>query len=271
MPETTFMYPFDPTGLKASNRIEGELQVLSPPAWRDYHFVIPMLAPFFRDGFQIRHLDTNRDLIEGVDFLFTHRFWSASQAIMKPIHGSVLFLDKTLDGAVEMTYQTLGGEWTIDGAQVTQLLSQKQVNPRITTWEQVAAVPQQFPVIDHQWHLTDMVGMAEVRTELENLATAMETAGVPNSEFTVHQNNLSNPHQVTKDQIGLGSVVNIPPATRAQAINGTHEESVMTPRRTYQAFEAYIQSLVDRIDAFETTVNQRLDQLEADVQTLNGP
>lgn len=270
MSDTPYLYPFDPTGTKADNRIEGEQQVLSPPAWRDYHFFIPKLAPFFREGFTLYHPASNRFLVEGVDYLLTHRFYQASKAIMKPIYGSVLFFDKSLAGAVTLTYQTLGGNWTIDGVKINQILSQKQANPRITTWEQVAEVPEQFPVIDHEWDIQDMVGMSHVRDALEGLATTLEESGVSNSTLIAHINNTNNPHGTTKHHVDLGNVENYPPANRSQATGGTYDYAYMTPRRTRQAFEHFITDLLQEFETLETALWNRMRSLEDELDALRG-
>lgn len=268
MSDTPYLYPFDPTGTKADNRIEGEQQVLSPPAWRDYHFIIPKLAPFFREGFTLYHPASNRVLVEGVDYLLTHRFYQASKAIMKPIYGSVLFFDKSLAGAVTLTYQTLGGNWTIDGVKINQILSQKQANPRITTWEQVAEVPEQFPVIDHEWDIQDMVGMSHVRDALEDIAETLEDRGVDNSTLVSHINNTNNPHGTTKHHVDLGNVENYPVASANQATGGTFDYAYMTPRRTRQAFEYFIVNFIQEFETLETALWNRIHTLENEISTL---
>lgn len=239
MSEIAFEYPFDPTGLKASNQITGEKQVISAPPWRDYHFIIPKLTPFFRDSFLIRDLTNNRLLVEGVDYLFSHRFISATRATAKPVYGSVSFLDKSFSGVVELEYQTLGGEWTVDGDELTEKLVYNKTNPRITSWEQVQTLPRTFPVIDHQWNLNDMVGMSEVRDAIEGIGLSIESQTEDKRLIVLHRSNRDNPHGVTKQQTGLGNVENFPVSTRLQAIGGTHEYSYMTPRRTRQAIEQF--------------------------------
>jgi len=237
MAEVIYSYRFDPTGLQAGNRITGEKHALSPPAWKDYHFIIPKLAPFFRESLLIKELNTGRTLQEGVDWLATHRFHDASRAIAKPIYGSITFYDKTFTGVIELVYQTLGGDWVIDGDLITQLLTQVSVNPRITTWESVVDLPYQFPVIDHQWNLNDLVGMTEVKTALEGISqTLIDTKDV-RPIVQSHLLNLSNPHGVGKTQVGLGVVENFPIATRGEALDGVHDESYMTPRRVRQSIE----------------------------------
>lgn len=52
-----------------------------------------------------------------------------------------------------------------------------------------------------------------------------------------HINNKTNPHAVTKSQIGLGSVYNYGLATQAEAEAGTSSSKYMTPLRTKQAID----------------------------------
>lgn len=53
-----------------------------------------------------------------------------------------------------------------------------------------------------------------------------------------HANNKSNPHSVTKAQVGLGNVQNYGVASQAQAEAGTANNVYMTPLRTKQAITA---------------------------------
>jgi hypothetical protein len=53
-----------------------------------------------------------------------------------------------------------------------------------------------------------------------------------------HISNLNNPHGVTKEQVGLGSVQNYPAASQSEAEAGTANNRYMTPQRTKQAIDA---------------------------------
>lgn len=54
-----------------------------------------------------------------------------------------------------------------------------------------------------------------------------------------HINNVSNPHSVTKAQVGLGNVDNYGTATTAEATAGSSTSKFMTPARTKEAVTAY--------------------------------
>lgn len=236
MSDTTYAYPFDPTGTAQTNKITSESQAISAPDWSEFYFIIPQASPFFRESLVIYHHPSGRRLHEGVDYLPTHRFHDASLATGKPVYGSITFYDKTLSGVVEMSYQTVGGAWTLDSATIMDILSNKIQNPRITTWEQVVELPERFPVIDHEWDLDDMVGMSEVVNAIGGIEQALRDSD--DSNFASHLSDFDNPHKTTKDQVGLGNVQNYAIASVPQATDGTSNAVYMTPLRTAQAITA---------------------------------
>lgn len=236
MSTTSYAYPFDPSGTLASNKIQGERQTISAPNWSDFYFIVPLAGPFFRAGHRVVHHPSGRILAEGVDYLLSHRFHDASLACGKPIYGSITFFDKTLVGVVELEYQTLGGAWTITQQQITEILSNKLINPRITTWEQVVQPPFEFPIVDHEWDLVDMVGASELEAALKDIKEAILLSG--EGGLGDHLADFNNPHQTTKAQVGLGLVANFDVATVTEAQQGTANNKYMTPLRTAQAITA---------------------------------
>lgn len=227
-------YPFDPTGTLASNLIPPEQIVVNAVNYRDYHFVVPRWAPFFVDGANLQFTDTNgatRTLVMGVDWIPCFEFISASRACAKPIWGGIQFLDTQLAGVLTVTYQTLGGIWTIDLAKISELLAYALHNPRVTAWEEVVDQPMKFPPIDHEWDLVDMVGMSDVVNKLTEIENVIRTA--QGGDWSAHVNNFNNPHQTTAAQVGLGNVQNYPIASAADAAAGTSNIAYMTPAMTY--------------------------------------
>lgn len=72
------------------------------------------------------------------------------------------------------------------------------------------------------------------------LTTKINTdVGGVNTALTNHINNKSNPHTVTKNQVGLGSVDNFGTASQSEATSGTASNKFMTPQRVREATEAY--------------------------------
>src|SRR5699024_10162989 len=76
--------------------------------------------------------------------------------------------------------------------------------------------------------------------------------GPPNTEaqaaIDAHKADKTNPHNVTKSQVGLGNVPNYTTATQSQAENGTTNAALMTPLRTKQAIDSNLDGAVFVVD-----------------------
>ena len=59
--------------------------------------------------------------------------------------------------------------------------------------------------------------------------------------FNEHLEDNTNPHKVTKDQVGLGNVPNFKKATESDAIDSTNDNTFMTPHTTYVAVSKWVE------------------------------
>ena len=233
-----YIYPFDPTGKAVSNLIQNERQTISPPNWTDFYFVIPKMAPYFRDSLRVVHRPSGKILVEGQDYHCTHFFHDASFGTANRIYGSITLLDKTLTGLLELEYQTLGGEWVIDEDRITSILSNTLANPRITTWEEVVEMPYAFPPIDHEWDLENLRNMDAVVVEIDKIADILRDNS--DSAMREHIADLSNPHKVNKAQVGLDRVQNYPIANFNDSIEGLSNAAYLTPLRLKQVLDVTV-------------------------------
>lgn len=238
-------YPFDPSGTSAANRIPNEQHVITAVNFRDYHYVIPKFAPFFAESMQIKLQYPNgtiRTLTQGLDFYFSHQFLDASRACAKPVYGSISFLDTDTAGILSITYQTVGGMWTLSPEEISRILAEQLRNPRTTAWEQITNLPERFPVVDHEWDLIDMVGASEIVRAIDGIRDTITASN--GGGLNAHITNYANPHNVTKVQVGLGSVLNYAIATQAESEAGTSNVKYMTPLRTAQAIAVLAGNIV---------------------------
>lgn len=241
-----YEYPFDPTGTNPVNRITDEVHVITPTNDRYFNFFVPEKGPFFVDNVQLEfRFPDNQiwNMVEGVDYYFTNHFLSASKACAKQIYGSITFLNNQVQGVLKISYNTIGGSWIVTPQELTQIMADHNHNPRVTTWEQIVGLPYQFPVIDHEWDLVDMVGMSEVVASINSIYDAMVQSG--DQSITSHIQNTNNPHLTTKDQVGLALVQNFAIATTAQVQTGTINTAYMTPALTKLAVEYHGATLVN--------------------------
>lgn len=170
-------YPFDPTGESPANLISAEQHIITVPAViGDPHFIVAFIGPFFEAGLTVTHYPTGATLTHGVDFSFGYKFLTASISCGKNIFGGIVFYDQTLEGTIELDYQTLGGDWEIDEAQALTMKTSAVTDPRSTSWEEVVALPNEFPVVSHEYNINDMIGEDDLITSIEEIVTEV-TAG----------------------------------------------------------------------------------------------
>lgn len=218
-------YPFDPTGVATTNRVTNENQALSPGQYRDFRFIVPNAAPFYADSVILRRQGQSQPLVEGVDYFFSHKYVAASYSLGKRIYGSISFYDESLVGNIINTYQTVGGEWTLDDQKILEILGNAAMNPRVVAWDEVTGYPEQFPPIYHNFEADDLVNFNEMVSEIQALAQALQFKETGLSNHLI----ANNPHNITKATIGLDQVQNFPRADAAVAVAGLSNAHYMTP------------------------------------------
>lgn len=265
MATQVYPYPFDPTGAAPSNKITNEIQVITAVNYSDYHVLIPRWAPFFIDTFKMTYRNPQgqqRVLVEGIDFLFSHWFISASRACSRPIYGSISFLNTELAGTIVLEYQTLGGMWTLDETQIARILADKLHNPRITSWDSVSEMPAKFPVVDHEWDLVDMVGAKDLEKALNNIRDAILAAG--GGDISSHLLDYNNPHRTTKTHVGLGNVANFGYVITDLDAISNRTDLYMVPKATQVALtDFYNKRVKPHIDSTANPHNTTAEQVGA--------
>ena len=219
-------YSFDPTGSAVGNRVLDEVYIVDGSNGRDYNFYIPRFAPFYATGFVATFTTqkgVTRNLVPGVDYHFTHRFIEASKSIGRPVYGSITFVDKETKGVLRIaSYQTIGGQWTLDANQILTLLATDLSNPRSTSWGSIVSLPATFPVINHEYNLDDMVGMNELVDQLQLIEDAIRN---PNSD----PNDPSTDIEALRLRLRIDKVENYPVATEAIMSAGSSNGHYVTP------------------------------------------
>lgn len=251
----TQVYAFDPDGTKAANWIKGERHTITPRNGIDFNYIIPKYAPFFQKDFKVYTLTqqgTKKYLVEGVDFNYGYRFLGAIKNIGMAVYGAIRFVNRQYAGDIYLEYRTLGGEWTLDAAEIGRILLEWQLNPITTTWEQVVGKPLTFPVLDHKHDIEKFVGFDEV-------VKAIKGIGGVNSEQLdeVVRNALTRAMQnYGKANVGLGNVQNLPILPANQGSDRT-DNYYMTPKGTIAIIDSYIKPAVTQATADITALRNR--------------
>lgn len=214
MPSVT--YPFDTTGLSPANLIVDEIHTLTEINDTTYRIIIPEFAPFYLDNFILKHVDALGNvnpLTEGLDYHLCLPYIGATRSIGKMLYGGISITTLFVNGTIKITYQTLGGEWTADANFVLARLADMVYNPRITVWDIVTNKPNQFPPINHNLNMDYVFGHQDLITGITDLADIIANAPSQSNSLVTHLLDDANPHEVTKAQVGLGNLSNLPLAT----------------------------------------------------------
>lgn len=241
------LLPVDYKGTSPTNRISGEKHILNKTDAQHHRVIIPHAAPFYNnrpdDNLRLKITLTNpqtgvkTDLVEGVHYYPVFYFIQASKATMYPIYGGIEILEYNLEGTIEFEYyQALGGIWTLPPSKIAEILADLKYNPRSMAWDQIADLPERFPVVDHEWDFVDMVGQADIVKSIYAIRDVLVSD--TSSGLQAHIDNLNNPHNTTKSHVGLGLVMNYALATVTQARAGLIDNAYMTPRLTKEAIDA---------------------------------
>lgn len=219
-------YAFDPTGRALQNKVLGEEATLALPSGKNYLYYIPAQAPFFPDSFAVKFRNTSgveRILVPGVDYEFSHQFMAASKACNTPIYGSIKLNPKTLTGTIWVTYQTLGGSWTISSSAISNIYANEYRDPAVTSWDAVVQPTLNFPVIEHRWSVVNVDDVREVVDRLDSVGIVVHLRprflAAPGDEVYIPG----------KTEVGLGNVDNYATATTTQADAGTSTTHFTTP------------------------------------------
>lgn len=178
-----YAYTYDPTGMEESNKVTNEVKPLSEVnnAW---NCIIPLFAPFFRGSLIVKHVETNRELKEGLDFYLGHFYKDGSTANKNQIFGSIMLLDNALAGSIRFEqYQSLGGRYTILRSVAERYLAKVPLkNPRNCDWDEVMITPLPLDAIAAPTNRDEAIstdlptGASDrIRVQLENLVALQST------------------------------------------------------------------------------------------------
>lgn len=171
-----FAYPYDPTATDPACLIGPEAHKLSDyqNKWRA---IIPVGAPFYRNDFKLRHVESGRTLIEGLDYYLGHYFEDASVKTKLAIYGSVMINDSAITGTIEFTkYRTLGGGFNIPLTEARVYLSDVDLpDPRNVDWSEVMRYPREVPpMADVPSTLEEAIATDEIAASLDKLRAKLE-------------------------------------------------------------------------------------------------
>lgn len=249
MPTTVIKYPLDLTGRSADNLVIAEPH---GPAVNGNRAFVPSYGPFFTRSLVVRNRATGTALTPKVHYNAAQLFEDATLKTGQEICSVIVMTDAGLGIEVEIDYQVLGGDYSSSITAIQEMIAALDLDARPVHWGSLLGKPVQFPPAPHLHDLGDVYGFEYVVAALEALRQAIlmgdsaahdellqyvdyqdgqlstRIANLLN-DLSSHVTNFSNPHQVTKAQVGLGNVQNFRLATDAEAAAGVSNSFYMTP------------------------------------------
>jgi len=257
-------YPLDRTGTSETNKVVGERREINIASERAF---VPKAGPFFANSFILYNADTMEPLRPVDDYILAQPHAQAAQRTGLDVQ-SVVVLKVPTPIAVTYDYQVVGGEysWNLEGLQA--LIDELTLDDRAITWGSVIGRPTAYPPTPHIHDIGDTFGWEYVVWQLERITNAILVGDeashdelraqiqyvrdelivlvdAVNGRVDEHVGDFNNPHQVTKQQVGLGDVDNYLTATPVEAYAGTANNRFMTPSAVTILAEKIADSLLD--------------------------
>lgn len=172
------IYPFDPHG---SNALNDVTETRPHPVTR-LKVIIPVNAPFFTTGFEIKQ--GTKVLKEGVDFYFGNQYLTGTHRTAQRMCGSIWIINTALVGPYSLKYHTLGGDrYSVSTARATTYLANELKDPISESWEDVLGSDVDFPPVDIKFDRDNFIWETQLVTAIEKLSTAIVGQDVDDNEF----------------------------------------------------------------------------------------
>ncbi|MNB83833.1 hypothetical protein D3C75_306750 [compost metagenome] len=255
-------FPLDWTGTDLRNRTRSEMHDMSALADLDYRCVVLDHGYFYTNDLYIID-EAGYELKETVDYQLVGFNTEVAGKTAKTVVSIIVITSKRVASKIYVDAQMVGGGYEKVGKAIDQMAMGLLNNTRKVHWTNIKGKPDKYPAGGH-WHaLWDLYGFTPSVTTLKRMSTAfgLKTQQMFDGVFkdfdtqmkviegelaeveallTTHIADTGNPHKDTAAKIGLGSVLNAPTATLAQArlTNGNLMSTYATPWSVGQALDA---------------------------------
>lgn len=171
-----YIYDFDPTGRESANLIKNERHTITPENRTPQNVLIPGYAPYFRQSLIVKDMITGLPLQEGIDYTCEWPIVHTADNLegYSPVYGGIQFIDNDITGQFELQYQTIGGQYALDGVAIAQALANQANDPLTTTFEEILGRPIKLPPLEHVHSIDDFVGFEDLVNGVDRLRLAIE-------------------------------------------------------------------------------------------------
>lgn len=253
-------YPLDLTGTSPDNFVEAEVREL--PNHRNRAIVLSNGA-FYSDSLVIYDHITGERLTKKTQFIAAQLVEAATVRSGKEVCSVIIITDPAISNQIRVDYQAVGGPYILNVDALVDMVSTLDLDNRPITWGAIIGKPDLFPPGHHLHDAGDVFGFEYMVLALEEIRKAILMGDIASHDelraytkdvedrltaqiasfsdgLNQHKVDNQNPHQVTKDQVGLGNVDNFLTSTQAEAEAGSINTAYMTPLRVKQAIDIQV-------------------------------
>lgn len=246
----SYRFALDRTGKNPDNLVRGEIHKLSSNPLR---VIAPQYGAFYTKSLKIFDTATNEPLKYNIDYKFGELNQDASLLYANEIAHLIIIHNKEVSHIVSIEYQVVGGPHTNDNTAIKQMYEAVLKDNREVLWENVLEAPIEYPPMVHAQMLSTLYGFEPLIGAIERLGNSITLTNVPAFEYLIewlknelkkfelsdlmqHIKRMDNPHNTTKEQVGLGDVENLPVVTEQEIEN-------QEPVRKYVTFDMLLIAL----------------------------
>ena len=279
-------YELDLTGRKTDNLVTRDPYPLVTHAGLSQRVIVTNYGGFYTQGLQIEDVDGNV-LEPYVDYVATYLYQSVSDRTGREVAGAIVILNQSLSGLVYLTYQTVGGDVAFN------LDAQQEVIDAITArpgedvlWGDFIGEPTPYgpgelqndirveadhrelvvkiqEVIDANLH-GDQEAIQALKDHISARYRAIEETFAVGDAIPDHIADDDNPHELTKEIIGLSNLENYATATMEEEIAGSRTDVYST---VAGALTILNEIVVSQLANHETDTNNPHNLTAADVDS----
>lgn len=163
---TLIRYAFDPTGNNLDNLVQNEPHTLADKRFRA---IAPVYGVFYTEGFSVIDTANKQLLIRGQDYVFAELHQALTLELGKEIAGVVIVTNVNVSSDVVITYQCVGGNYSVDSSTFESLLAKKSDDEVSKDYYDIENRPAVFTPSPHLHDLGDVDGMETLIYELERI------------------------------------------------------------------------------------------------------
>lgn len=218
---TTWIYPYDITGVSPDNLIDAEPVVLDN---RVNRVIALKNGAFYGDSVVITDTGTTKTLTSD-QYFFSVLFPQPTAESGQPVYGLIVITDSTVTSNVAVRYQVVGGQYSYSQDAAKAQIDALNLDNRSISWPNLVGVPDDFPPAAHYQNFDTLYGMEFLVSAVYQCADAIRTGNDAaldqvlayvdqqnanqnatitsvQQQLTLHLQDTTNPHKTTAAQVG---------------------------------------------------------------------